>query len=437
MDYINKKLLERIPSYLAAGALDAPNANSLSEYLRCEDSVGKSAPFGLTRNPLEILYITGAALICFGAYMFVNDLWDSMSTALKYFACFAPLVLSALLGLFTLLLNKRGTLWGDFASGLIILTFACALGGVADICNFNSYSENFIFALIIAAFALTFIFNSPLAALVAAFIYGTNSYSLNSVWPCCMIMIMCCAIYLGVRYVKSNQNIFDLAAIFVLIFALPISIFRINTTIGQVAGSTLPILPLALYLYAGSKNKFLTNLPLLLSGYGGGILVLLYFSDSRARYGLHYPAFENNPYNWTILIFYIAIICVSLWLLKKNCKTRIGAQRADYFFALFALLPLSRFFIEDRSYIFYFTVYATMALLIISALIFITKGIRSKKFIWLNWGCAMLFFELMTRVSDKDIDTYIKALLFIVLGTFILALNLIVSKTKKNAEESL
>lgn len=425
-DIFERKLLKSIPLYESEGILDAENAKRLRAHIIAKISKPQNIF-------LSALYILGIFLIASAVMLLLSHKWDDIPSQMRLVLAFAPLLISGIIGYFSLA-KKTSWLWGECSASINIFGLALLLSIAGSEYNAMANPCDFLRAVLILSMPAMFIFNSGISAAALSII------SVAAVDPskdALLYSLLCSNIALAVIILfaykecsKTNPWLKSIAlftamscALWVNAWNLPLIAheqvcygFRIMT----LAAMSAVIFPLASF----KCLKF----PLRFSSFAlGAILIIIVFSACNYS-GYSLKEMLSSAYPKSLIEnprFYIYISIFSLLALLEFAGI---AKKKDWPYALstamFALTVFSALFINNSTYL---EIYAN-AIMLLAALLFFIKGLKLKSYFFMNLALAVLIWQGLIRILGTSSDIYIRSSFCAAIGLCVIIFNVALKK---------
>lgn len=372
-----------------------------------------------TNNFLTIFGIIGAILIGLGLILIVAHNWDDLSREVKTIIAFTPLIIGQAGCLWVLVKPQKMWLKESF-SVFTALSIGLCIATVHQIYNLpDSHLSDFIRTWILLGIPLVYVMKSKSVALL--YMIGTFSYivslddilgtfSYNGLFLQIGFILAILPFYYQLFKTEANSNY---TAVFHWFF---------TTT-------------LLCVIFANASEEYI--FPLIITSYWAFIYIGKYLENT-----VYYNAYKIiaiagiagllfYSYNFGVNslwsdFLYIAVVLFGWQLFYIYKKNWVKKQPFDWLEA-FPILIIVQVYWGISSYI-------SDLLALALGVWYLTKGLKSHRFLLINFGLVLMTYTIGQRFFDADIPFLLKGLVFIALGvSFFLVNYLIVKKIRKNA----
>jgi uncharacterized membrane protein len=378
--------------------------------------------------------IIGALLVGMGVVLIIAHNWDNLSTPMKLFVGFAPMLAAqAVAGV--LVYKKSGSsAWREGVSVVLIFAVATSISVVSQVYNIHGSLEGFLLAWTVLTLPVIYVLRSWMASLL--FWIGITWYATEAgfglfrpnhpplyYWP---LAIAALPFYFNLIRKHPNANSISfhnwvIAVSVTIVFALGnynqgedllipayLTLFSIFLLIGQ-----LPYF---------ANRRLITNSWLV--GGSAGIIVLLLFMT------FEWPDFSGRTSDWWIStplfiwIFLFVIACVLLYAVgRKNGFRNVLSKSYTFLIVLLLfVIGLSEPLISRG---------LTNVLILALGVYTIREGALADKLWKMNYGLLILSILIICRFFDTDMSFVVRGLLFVGIGVGFFGMNYYMMKKRR------
>lgn len=425
---MNKYIISELQELVRENVITSETAENISIYFKRKERE--------STNPLTItLAILGALLVGSGIILLVAHNWDDFSKTVRTILAFLPLIVSQLLGIYTLLRRKLQQAWTESAAVLLFLSMGAAMALISQIYQINGSLSTFLLTWTAVSIPLVYIFSSSTLAVLCisslswyAFLIGYDGS--HQAFPMLYLVGMVCLL----PYYRMLLNQKPLSNFLVLLnWAFAISIVVVLGTFTRFSYSRMEWIGLlyctlfCLFVVIGRTNYFHSKSILrnsfLLIGLPG-LLVMLFvwsFSHSLLSFDQEF-SMAGDPLLYLCVIMAVLIIFLTYRIARQD-KSRISPDIFSFvvFYLCIRLLQTGQF----------------TGTLIINLMIFVIacyyiwKGARFNNLPVMNFGLIVFALLAIFRFFDEEIPFLFRGLLFVAAGAGFFAANLLVIKKRK------
>lgn len=427
---MSNNLIKDLRELVDANVISNDTANDITAFYQRKRSA--------TPNTLTItLAILGALLVGSGIVLLVAHNWDELSKVARTVLAFLPLVLSQLLGLYTLIKKKQDVAWGESAAVFLFLCTGASIALISQIYQIGGSLSEFLLTWTAVGIPLVYIFSSSTLAVLCVstltwYACMTGYDGTSSIFPMLYLVGMICLLpyYWMLLQTKPTSNA---VALLNWMFAISVVIVLGTFTHVSIYGKDWLALMYStlfcLYIAVGRTNYFHTKHILrnsfLLIGIPGLLIILLIWTFRTGDW-LYTLASESSifsdplPY---ITILLGLILTYVLYKVYRQDKTRISPD--IFAFAIF-FLCIGFFLRNERA-----GQVVMNILILLIACYYIYKGAKFDNLPILNFGLIVFAVLAICRFFDDEIPFLFRGLLFVVAGVGFFTANLIVIRKRK------
>ncbi|HMJ68785.1 MAG TPA: DUF2157 domain-containing protein [Cyclobacteriaceae bacterium] len=380
--------------------------------------------------------IIGALLVGMGVVLIIAHNWDNLSTAMKLFVGFAPMLVAQAIAGWLIYKKSDSSAWREAVAVVLIFAVATSIAVVSQVYNIHGSLERFLLAWTALSLPIIYVLRSWMASLL--FWVGITWYATEAgfgffranhppvyYWP---LAIAALPFYFNLIRKHPNANsisfhnwIIGISVTIVLamgdyhdgddlIIPVYITLFSVFLLIGQ-----LP--------YFASR-RLITN-AWLIGGSAGTIVLLLMMT-------FEWPDFSGKSREWWIStplflwIFLFVVASTLLYVVGNKNGFRNLLSKSYTFLILLGLfaIGLSEPLISRG---------LTNILILALGVYTIREGALADKLWKMNYGLLILSILIMCRFFDTDMSFVVRGLLFVGIGAGFFATNYYVMKKRRVA----
>lgn len=403
-----KWFTEEIPELLQNGIVDEQTASRLRGYY--EDRVKPEKQ----SYSLLALVILGALLVSGGVVLLFAHNWDMLAKWQRVAAAFIPVVIGTASGVWTIVKEKDAR-WREFSAFFTAAAFAVLIALISQIYHTGGTLEEYIRLVLLLCLPLIYIFGSQTLAIV----YSFGLFSFYDFYR-----------------MDDTIHLLYLAAIvpFYVWF-----LFRKPQDGATVWARYAVLVPIANLLFAFDNDSVVMN----------GIAINAMLFTAGLVYRDQGERGWKNPwliFGWIFFTLLLSIGSASRYFWREVELARMAfgfwviPLAAGLFFAIrrftpvklmvmaFPLIALFSYWeILDRETMFWLS----NAYFALFALTMLIHGIRNKALMEINGGMLQLALLFSFRFFDSRIGIIERAVAFIVIGLFFIAMNVYLSRKFK------
>lgn len=419
MGLFERELLKRLDSYKAEGLIDARSEANLRKAL--EAKAGESA-----RASRGALYIVGTILIFTALAVWVCHNWAAFGERVQEALAFAPLAVSAVLGVFAIKKNLPQA-WKEAAAFLNVAGTATMIYAISRIYNIQGDTASFCLAVICLSAPAVAIFRSGTAIVAICALNAEFSDTCPEPELAVGIGIYAAAALTAYSHLKTG-GIFRNAVMIFACLCSAVSISAAASCNGR--GAVLAAGFAGVFLAASATGRLqkspLSNNPFAFSGF----LILLWAASAGAsRYALERisaPAPSGMPAAfYPVLCTLCALYLFSLFRAFRNLRRNNALLAASAVFPAFALAMLSKSFWLSAAIV--------NGTVFLGAAALFAGGISAKSRLLSNAGVAVILLQCAARAFESQADAGIRAAAFAAAGLLLMAFNLYLNRRKSDA----
>lgn len=411
MSQFEKELLKRLDSYKSANLIDAASEKKLREALQdkiCEES-------RITRN---LLYILGIILVFTACCIWVYHNWEYFHERVREALAFAPLAISAVLGIFAIK-KDFPQFWKEASAMLNIAGVWVMITSIGHLYNIQPDTAHFCLSVICLSFLTVPIFRSG-SAIVALCILNIF-YAANCPESEFIVAVAIYAALAAFAYKFRDGN--GVLRNIVLVFVCMVSAVSISCVAAHNILSIVLVAGFSGIFLAASASKKFSGTGIFNNPYAGaGFFLLIFLMSVGASKGIinhlinHTAISAFFPAFWTLC----AVYAFSLFRAFRNPRRENAAICLSIVFPAFATVLLLKNF------------WAVTAVLngaiFASSAAFLISGILKKKLIMSNVGAILILFQCVSRIFDSQTDVGIRAVAIAAVGVLLAILNMILNR---------
>jgi uncharacterized membrane protein len=370
--------------------------------------------------------IIGALLVGMGVVLIIAHNWDDLSTSMKLFVGFAPMLAAQAVAGFLVYKHSESSAWREAVAVVLVFAVATSISVVSQVYNIHGSLEKFLLAWTVLTLPIIYVMRSWMASLL--FWIGITWYATEAgfgifrpnhppvyFWP---LAIAAIPFYITLIRKHPNANsisfhnwIIGISVTIViaigdynlgedLLVPAYISLFSVFMLLGQ-----LPYF---------ANRRLITN-AWLIGGSAGTIFLLLFMT-------FEWPDLSGRSSEWWISIplfiwiFLSVVASVLLYIVGTKNGFRNVLSKSYTFLVVLVLflIGLSEPLISRG---------LTNVLILALGIYTIREGALADKLWKMNYGLLILTVLIMCRFFDTDMSFVIRGLLFVGIGVGFFAMN--------------
>ena len=414
-----KWLLNEINSWQQSALIDTETAEKLRQLYTPKKNI----------SLLIVMFsVIGSLLIGAGVILILAKNWQNLHISLRVAFAFLPLAVSQALAVYTVKLKYESLAWRE--STAIFMTAAVfaanALSG--QIFHLPNDYGTYILTCGLLSLPVIFILNavSPLAVYYWTIL---NWAALNHSPANALILFGLFALGAFVLFLKHRQD--DIRMVYISWLTVAAG-FVLVLVMGAILDCSLLLTVLCYFILLLAINELPEHLllPFKVTGAIGGLVTVAILTYKEMWSYIEHPA-----YIWNIVMIGImltAALYFAVLVLKRDklkfllVAILILLSALRYIWALFEL--------DDPPYDFILSSVSNLVLLLIGAG-FIVHGVRSFSLTRVNTGMAAVCTLILMRFFDSDLDFFWRGIVFLILGTVFLLVNLKILRVIKQKKQ--
>lgn len=406
------KILNELDELQEAGVITSEVAQNIRAYLH------QRKP-NTTNSFLVIFGILGAVLIGLGLILILAHNWDYLSRGVKTIVAFTPLVVGQSACFWVLFRPQKTWIYESFAI-FTALSVGLCIAMVHQIYNLPENNiSNFIFTWILLGLPLVYVMKSKSVALF--YMFGVSAYAISTQ---------------NVFNYDETDNHYFLMQTGLVIAIIPFyyRLFKTEAKNNYTAVfHWFFVITLLISIFANAREQYVFAL----------IIILLWMFIYVGKYiqsSIYYNAYKLTailgivfllffPYYsygfWSDFQF-IAVLLFGLQLLYAYKKYWVKKEEFDWL-EVFPILIVAQAYWLSIPYMF-------DLLGLGFGIWYLIKGVKSHRFLLINFGLIVLTYAIGQRFFDAYIPFLLKGIVFVILGMSFFVVNyLIIRKIRKNA----
>lgn len=365
-------------------------------------------------SPLFLLFaVIGSLLIGAGIILLFATNWWKLPVVLKIMLAFLPLLMAQGLCVYTLLRKYHAISFRESAVVLLSLSFFAATALIGQVFHTPSDLKSYILVCILFTLPGVYLFRAKTA--MAIFIGGAIFVIWSSpIWTAILLTTLTLPFFY-IELVKiSHKGALNYLLFLLILLVLNTMIVVIDGRLGIL--ETMLICGLAMLTLDALFHKI---------GHIYFFTVAKLFSILFISITMLFAAFifsYSAKISWAGLL--LAAIIVAAYIGLR--RTRFSGLASTDIFAISAIIMM----IFSR-----FEGVAANALMVSIGVYYIVKGSRTLMLSSLNFGMVLVISIISIRFFDSSLDLLGRGIVFILLGTIFLGINLYISRKRKEQQK--
>ena len=428
-------LIKELPALQCAGVLPPDRVEAIKAYYETQTRGG-------THWAIIAFAILGALLIGSGIILLFAHNWENFSRPVRAALSFCPLSLGVALSA-TAICRNGGTAWREAAGIFHALAVGASIALVAQTYHLPGDTPAFMLTWALLVMPLIFLLRSTTAYLVyLALLCGWSGVAQNAYGQSAAFWLLFLpAVAHLARLFRDDREANDTAtclAALLLTLCICTGIVLERTVPGLWIVAYSALLSgaglLGLWLY-GERDGW-GNIPKLFGLIGMVVLAYIFtwqeiwreIGWEHVRCGWQYRAWGVWLDSGITLIFLVSWVITAIKAFRRDSIETLTLAA----FPAVATICFAVGTASDRACLFNTLVFNAFMLYL--GTMYIVMGCRNNKLRQLNSGMAILSLLLVTRFFDTGFSYLARSLVFIVLGTIFLTVNLVMVR-RKNLKE--
>jgi uncharacterized membrane protein len=378
--------------------------------------------------------IIGALLVGMGVVLIIAHNWDDLSTSMKLFVGFAPMLVAQAVAGVLVYNHSDSSAWREAVSVVLIFAVATSISIVSQVYNIHGSLEKFLLAWTALTLPIIYVMRSWMASLLfwigitwyateAGFGFFRPNHAPSYYWP---LAIAAMPFYINLIRKHPNANSISFHN---WIIGISMTIVLALGDYNQGEDLLVPayITMFSAFMLIGqlpyfASRRLITN-AWLIGGSAGTIGLLLFMT-------FEWPNLSGRSTEWwistplLIWIFLFVVASVLLYVVGKKIGFRNVLSKSYTFLIVLVLfvIGLSEPLISR----------GLMNVLILALGVYtIREGAQADKLWKMNYGLLILSTLIMCRFFDTDMSFVIRGLLFVGIGVGFFGMNYYMMKKRR------
>lgn len=408
-----------INDLLVNGIIDKETANNIENYIKSMSKIQHAS----SRNSfLLIIGSIGASLIGLGIILLLAANWHMIPKFTQVALALAPLLVSQLLLLYQVYNNKENHSTENILLILNYFGLGTAIALVSRIYHIPGDFDNFLLVWYIAMLPYVYLFKSKtiyfFSAVMLLFWYASSGFE-NNLGVVGLAMFLSPAIYkIKIEKHSSVTKVFIYNWLMLISTLALINSFESHIILRLLFGALL---------LNGIKEYYLNDIPNRLNLFRiSRFFIIILLGIFSFKYMLNEILHESIVWTWDLILLGLS----SLGIYFINYK-KIDKDNTVYLF-IGKFLVLSLILSDLISDSLWIGIYILSNILFIAFGIFeVYQGIQQNKLVKLNYGLLVISAFILVRFFDAFESISMRGILFLLMGTSFLAINMYYGKKLK------
>lgn len=420
-----------------------------------ENTAGKIIEYYTTKkSPKNIMALIIVSISIFATLSIISGIilvvvtfnWHIFTKEVKTVLAFMMLIVPQVLCLLQLLKKDTNQKNKEIFSLILSIFFGVTMAFVGQIYRLPENSEFFLFLWLISTIVIVYLFDSLTSSVLYMFllIFHTSIMQIDGKIGLYFYPLFSLIIPFYIMEFRKKQRLrvkfLDYLFIITMVIALGITLEKVIPGLWIIAYSNLfVILYLLGVIFEKDNKESIFYSPYKISGILGiAILAYIYsFSWPWDEIGWDYYRIGEKFNKFASIFDYIVVIAlpvISIYLLYISI---IKKRLINYILSSFGILIVvlyiltSAFLKNTNNFILIIPVWSLNIFVVLYCIYFFYIGYKNKSLLTVNLSTFMVCGLIVTRFFDFDMPILARGFAFIVLGVFLVLLNLILSKKFK------